>query len=75
MPVTVSSLPNIATSPIPFTPSVVMPLESPTAPEVTHEVLNQEVPILSNPIHYPNVNHQNTSMGIQHFNNHNQCVE
>lgn len=52
-----------------------MPLESPTALEVTHEVTtNQEAPILSNAIHYSNVN-QNTVMGIQHFNNHAQCVE
>jgi len=59
---------------VPLGPGVIMPLESPTPLEVTHEVMNSQSPVLSSPILYQNIN-QNTVMSVQNFVNHTQHVE
>lgn len=59
---------------VPLGPGVIMPLGSPTAVEVTHEVLNSQSPVLTNPILNQNIN-QNTVMSVQNFVNHTQHVE
>jgi len=70
---TSSDLSEVTRPFVPLAPGVI-PLNSPTPLEVTHEVLNSQSPVLSSPILFQNVN-QNTVMSVQNFVNHTHHVE
>lgn len=67
--------PDIATSAlVPHEPGIEMAHGSSPPLDLTHVVLNHQIPFSSNPILYRNVN-QNIVTGIQNFTSHTQCVE